>query len=420
MARRSTGGVVEKQTRRGLSYALRFRAFGERQFVHLGYASDGWTREKAGRELGFVLEKVRRGEWEPDAEPEPRRQVPTFREFATDWLADREPELRQSTLDTYRWELTHHLLPVFHRARLDEIDVEAVDGYRRRKVAEGERRRAAIAAGEPLRDRDGRVLRPLSATSINATIDRLGQVLDVALERGLIVTNPCRVNPRNRKVKAAKPRRPWLEPAQVLALLDAARELDREDEHAVAIRRPLLATLAWAGLRVGEACTLRWRHVDLAGGTIRVVQSKTDAGVREIDVQPELRDELVAWRAGTPFAGPDDFVFPTRAGGAQNRHNVRQRVVLRAAERANERLEKAGLPSLPDGLSPHALRRSFISWLISEGEDPAYVMEQAGHTDPSVTLGVYARAVRNGRRSARSRRRLAGLESEAIRSAIAG
>jgi integrase len=62
-----------------------------------------------------------------------------------------------------------------------------------------------------------------------------------------------------------------------------------------------------------------------------------------------------------------------------------------------------------DGLSPHALRRSFISWLIYEGEDPAYVMDQAGHTSPTMTLGVYARAVRTGRRSVRSRRRLAAL-----------
>jgi len=55
-----------------------------------------------------------------------------------------------------------------------------------------------------------------------------------------------------------------------------------------------------------------------------VEQSKTDAGVREVDVQPELHDELVAWRAKTPFDGRDDLVFPTRTGGVQNRHNVRR------------------------------------------------------------------------------------------------
>jgi len=49
MARRSTGGIVERQTRRGLSYGIRFRALGKRQFLHVGYAVDGVTREEAER-----------------------------------------------------------------------------------------------------------------------------------------------------------------------------------------------------------------------------------------------------------------------------------------------------------------------------------------------------------------------------------
>jgi integrase len=140
-----------------------------------------------------------------------------------------------------------------------------------------------------------------------------------------------------------------LSPDQVLALLDAAGELDRQDERGLPIRRPLLATLAWAGLRVGEACALRWRHVNLATGVITVEDGKIDAAARDVDVQPELRDELVAWRAATTHTGRDELVFCTRTGGPQDRHRVRQRIVLRAAERANDRLEEAGHLALPDG-----------------------------------------------------------------------
>jgi len=138
--------------------------------------------------------------------------------------------------------------------------------------------------------------------------------------------------------------------------------------------------------------------------------TKTDAAERDVDVQPELHDELVTWRARTPFAEPDALVFPTRSGSAMNRHNVRQRVVLKAAERANEYLAKQGRPELPAGLSPHALRRSFASWLIAEGEDVAYVQHQLGHTHPTMTLGVYAQALRTGRRTVRSRRRIEALD----------
>src|SRR4051794_27993674 len=86
-------------------------------------------------------------------------------------------------------------------------------------------------------------------------------------------------------------------------------ELDMPDEVGLSVRRPLLATLAWAGLRVGEACALRWRDVHLAKGVTNVVESKTEAGIREADVQPELHEELTTWRARTPFSGRDDLVF---------------------------------------------------------------------------------------------------------------
>lgn len=391
MPRRSTGGIVERETKRGVSFAIRYRVGGQRQFEHVGHAIDGTTRQDAVNRLACRLDEIRRGAWRPPAEIEaPRDAPPTFHRFATDWLTEREHELRPTTLAVYRWELTDHLLPHFAQKRVDQITVEDVDAYRRAKVREGR----------------------LSATSINKTLTRLAQILEVAVEYELIDRNPAKG--KRRKLKQTTPARPSLEPGQVLELLDAAGELDREDSASLPARRALLATMAWAGLRVGEACALRWRDVDLSAGTIAVRESKTDAGVREVDIQLELLDELLDWRAGTPFGGRDDLVFPTRTGGARDRHNTRQRVVLAAVERANERLAKRGLPALPQGLSPHALRRSFISWLIVEGEDPAYVMQQAGHTDPKMTLGVYAKAIRNGRRSARSQRRLQALSDRAL------
>lgn len=49
--------------------------------------------------------------------------------------------------------------------------------------------------------------------------------------------------------------------------------------------RPILATLAGAGLRVGEAIALDWQAVDLTTGVPVVEGSKTRAGVgREIDL----------------------------------------------------------------------------------------------------------------------------------------
>lgn len=392
MARKATGQVIERRRGDRTVYALRFRALGERRYVTLGSSADSppWTRARAEAELANVLADVRRGLWQLPA-PEPEPQVdrnPTFHEFATEWFEGKRREVAPATEAAYFWELTHHLLPFFGAYRLSHIDVTLVDRYRDEKVRQRERGECRLSNG-----------------TINVTIRRLGQVLDVAHERGLVAVNPVRVNPRNRKLKAPKAQMPWLEPDQVVALLAAAGELDAADARSLPVRRPLLATLAWAGLRVQEAIDLRWRDVDLAGGTIHVRRSKTDAGVREVDLQPELRDVLAPWRSRTPFAASDDLVFPARNGKARDRHNVRQQIVLRSARRASAALVEAGHQPLPDGLSPHALRRSFASWLFVEGEDVPYVMQQMGHTQPDVTLGIYARAVRSGRTSARSRRR---------------
>jgi integrase len=387
MARQSTGGVRETLTRNGMSYALRFRACGQRQYVTLGGSWEGWTRERAEAELSYVLEAVRRGEWRPPVAAEPvRAPCPSFHTFASEWHERRRREgLRPRTLEHLHWTLVDHLLPYFHRLRLDEIGVAEVDGYVQAKAREGK----------------------LSNASINRTVAVLASVLETAVEYDFLTANPARG--RRRKLPVTKPARPWLEPEQVRALLDAASELDDEDRAKRRIRRPLLAMLAFAGLRIGELLALTWADVDLAGGTLHVQASKTKAGVRTVDIQPELRDELLTWKMATRGEG---LVFGTASGKADSRNNVRRRVLLRAVQKANERIAEDGGELLPDGLSPHALRRSFASWLIGEGEDVAYVQQQLGHEDPSVTLAHYARALRSKRRRPHARRVLTGTSAD--------
>jgi site-specific recombinase XerD len=51
---------------------------------------------------------------------------------------------------------------------------------------------------------------------------------------------------------------------------------------------------------------------------------------------------------------------------------------------------------LPDGLTPHSLRRTFASILFATGRELPYVMAQLGHADPKMTLSVYARVMLGG------------------------
>ena len=159
----------------------------------------------------------------------------------------------------------------------------------------------------------------------------------------------------------------------------------------------VISTLLFAGPRAEELCNLLWRDVDLANGRIIIGRSKTQAGLREIDLLPVLRDTLATHKANAYRCDPDELVFPTATGGRRDRHNLRSRTLGLAIKRADELLAKRGQPSLPRGLTTHKLRHTFASILVATGEDPASVMAQLGHAHPAFTLRVYTHLMRRGK-----------------------
>ena len=378
MARKATGQVIAPKGKQK-SWALRFRAYGKRRWVTLG--KEGWTRQRAEAELERILAEVKLGIWQPartePAEGEPPPE-PTFHEFASEWMEAHGRELRDRTRDFYRHQLVAHLLPFFADHRLSEITVEEVDRYRQAKVREGD----------------------LGAESINKTLVRLAQILEVALEYGYIERNPARG--RRRRLKVDRPRPVYLDSAEhITVLLEAAAELDARPTSRTEGRAPLIAVLMFAGLRVTEACRLRWRDVNLPSKRLTVRQSKTDAGVRDVDLLPILQDALLDHRAKTFTGDQDAPVFTTargksRGGQARDKDNVNARVVRPVVKRAGELLAERDLPPLPDGLTAHKLRHTFASALVACGEDPAFVMAQIGHSDPRFTLRVYTHLMRRG------------------------
>ena len=287
MPRQSNGEVVERQRRLGTTYALRFRAGGERHYLTVGNSWDGYTRRQADLELANVLADVRRGIWKPPvAEVVPvQAEDPTFHVFASEWLESQRHELAPRTIEDYELQLTHHLLPFFAKHCLSQITAREVDRYKAAKVRERER---------------GKVERPLSNRTINKTLIRLGQILDVAVRYELLEHNA--VKAKVAKLKETEPRRARLTGEQVQAVLRAAGR-----------HRALLATAIMAGgLRVSELTHLRWRDVDLRGGTLAVTASKTAAGVRAVTLEPELVQLLREHKVASRWSQPEDFVFAGR------------------------------------------------------------------------------------------------------------
>ena len=372
MPRATTGQVIERRGKRGKTYALRFRAYGKRHYLTLGSAEEGWARRRAEEELDRVLAEVKLGLWQPpnpDPVDETETEIPTFHVFASEFVARRSPEWQPRTEEYWRWALELHLLVFFRDHRLDEITPTEVERFKAMKLRERE---------EQL------VERPLGNRSINKLLSMLGTVLDDAIELGLIAgANPARG--KRRQLRARKPRRSWLSLDQAKALLDNAGE-----------HRPFVAAGILGGLRVGELLSLRWADVALGSGALTVRESKTDAGRRTVDLSPTLTEILAEWKATTRYAGSDELVFPTSRGTPQDRRNAAKRWLAPAVDAANAKLAEAELPAI-EGCSMHTLRRTFISLQLEAGAPVPYVMRQVGHTQPQVTLGIYAAVLERSR-----------------------
>lgn len=396
MAARQKGEVLERVWKSGRGYALRFRAYGEREYLTLGFEHDGWTYRRAEEELENILADVRRGIWvspkkkkrQAEAEADEEIAKTIFGPFARQLLASRKGQVSDNHLAFMEWALGH-LLPYFGDWPLSDIDVQAVDAYRHHKVQVSEARMRAIERRRPLRDDRGRILRPLAASSINKTIDMLQWVLSVALEYKLVPENVA-AGKRRRLIEPHKPQVHLDTAEQIEALLDAAEELDRDRRFTLTERRAIAATFVLAGPRAVEVGYMLWRDVDLANGRLHVGRSKTQAGLREIKMLPILREFLADHKATAYRSGPDDLVFPTATGGRRDKDSLRDRVLAPVFKRANELLEERGRVPLPKGLTPHKLRHTFASVLIACGVDPISVMKQLGHTDPAFTLRTYA------------------------------
>jgi len=178
---------------------------------------------------------------------------------------------------------------------------------------------------------------------------------------------------RGPKVRRGLPRP--LEVAAAQAVLEDAA--GASDEPWVAARDVAVLTLMWGcGLRVSEALALTGAEADL-GESLRV----RGKGGRErlVPVLPAAREAVARYAGLCPFALPPEApLFRGVRGGA-----LGARQVARVMEGARARL------GLPASATPHALRHSFATHLLSAGGDLRAIQELLGHASLATTQ-VYA------------------------------
>jgi integrase len=135
-----------------------------------------------------------------------------------------------------------------------------------------------------------------------------------------------------------------------------------------------------------EALTLRWDAIDFINDIIRVRESKTRAGIRNVPLSARCKQELLRWRE---MRGPafSDFVFPSFRTPTKPMTDIRCAWARTLAD--------AKIPSFVI----YNLRHSFASRLSAAGVSDLFVAQMIGHSGPSI-LQRYSKAVDEYRRDA--------------------
>jgi integrase/recombinase XerC len=163
----------------------------------------------------------------------------------------------------------------------------------------------------------------------------------------------------------------------------AAKRLTDADERAGETRDPwiwardaaVMGLLYGSGLRISEALGLRRRDVPLPGaGDVLVVTGKGNKA-RMVPVLQNVLALIEDYVAICPHPLPaEGAIFVGARGGP-----LSPRIIQLTMERLR------GALGLPDSATPHALRHSFATHLLSRGGDLRAIQELLGHASLSTT-----------------------------------
>jgi integrase len=171
--------------------------------------------------------------------------------------------------------------------------------------------------------------------AIRKTLVLLQSILERAVEWRRIDFNPARGvrKPSQRRTRIVRPLSPQTVEAMRAFLLHQDRLLDAT----------LVSTLAYAGLRPGEAIGLRWN--DIGRRTLLVerpvafgqLKSTKTGSTRTVRVLAPLAEDFAAWQRVSRRAAPTDLIFPAPDGSpwdADRARNWRKRAFANAAAAA--------------------------------------------------------------------------------------
>lgn len=352
--------VIRYQGKRGASWRIKYRDAAGKQVMETLGPEPPWTERRAQRELGKRLAAVNEGYR--------KLERVYFGEFAERVVRDYLPSrnLKLTTIENYRYQLSRHLLPFFADLPLAELEArpELLDAYIALKSDAG-----------------------MSPKTIQNHLLLLNVMFRRAIVWRMIRTNPVASIDRPRMEQPEMSVLSETEIARLSVAYDKLAGEAAERERAWwLLAKAIVLTALGTALRRGELIGLRWRSVNLLDGKIEVREAfvrgqfttpKSRASRRVVELGPRTLAVLEEQWRRTEYRSDDDLVFghPTK-GTPVDTSRLAKRYLKPALTRAG--IEKPFRPF-------HDLRHTSLTHAAAAGNPQIYVQARAGHSQGAIT-----------------------------------
>jgi len=289
----------------------------------------------------------------------------TVGELAPKWLERKQVDVAESNYRTLESAWRTHVQPRWGTVAVADVELDAVETW----IADMGR-----TVTDP--DEPEKVIRKGSgATTIIRAYGVLAGVLDTAVKSKRLRVNPAR-GVENLPKKVGK--------RHVYLTADDVQRLAAESGPD---RRALVLTLAYCGIRWGEAVALRVRDIDFLRRRLTVADNAVQLGVEHavghtksrkvlaVPVPQFVLDELSVQcqgrgREALVFGDGVDYLPRPKSSGGWFAGAVKRARV--------------------QAITPHDLRHTCASLAVSANVNVLALARMLGHADASVTLRVYA------------------------------
>jgi integrase len=308
----------------------------------------------------------------------------TFEEYAQEWLS--ALTLANSTIQGYDKNLRNHVLPTLGDKPLESITAKDIESLYQTLRSKGRKDSKDFGGA-------------LSENTINKVHQNLRKILDLAVEDGLILSNPAKQKrivkpPSPAKIRAQKQEVQTLSAEQLVLFLEFN---EQQEDDLNLLWRLIIET----GLRRGEAIALQWSDLDVTNSRLsirRAADPSVSRGVkrtktnrdRNLELDPQLVSVLLEYKKTRGVLGPayvsaNAYIFGTLNNELRVPNDVGARF-SRAVKKAVVGITKAELPHF----TLKTLRHTHATLMLANGSNPKIVQERLGHSTITVTMDTYS------------------------------